>query len=149
MATHDLAAVCEEGTLLSLIEANWRLVQDQISIGMAISGLITGVPPMSEASAVLAQRLDELIANAQTCNGHLPDDSGSPIQLLANANTADINYFTPLLEQLRADFLSTSGYSAEFAELLRQITAGVDEAVSNRLVIHKTLQVAAVDEAFL
>ena len=148
MATQNLLMACKEGTVLSLIEANWHLMQMQVSISVEMSSLLLEEQAVSNAKMALEIRLGEFIQNASKCNEQLSADAGPLIQLFVNANVDQVEFFTPLLEKLQSDFSDASAISGEYAKLLQAITARTGDAVSVRLKIHEELLVAGIDSTF-
>lgn len=146
MATQNL--LLQEGTVLSLIEANWHLIQIHVSVSIEISNLLVDEQAVLNAKTALESRLGEFIESASKCNEQISADEGSLIQTFINANVEQVEYFTPLLEKLQSDFSDASEISGEYAKLLQTIAARTGDAVSARLKIHEELLAAGIDSTF-
>lgn len=148
MATQNLLMACEEGTVLSLSEANWYLMQMQISVSVEMSSLLLDEHAVSNAKMALESRLGELIQSAGKCSELLSTDAEPFVERFINANVEQVEYFTPLLEKLRSDFSDASVVSGEYAKLLQAIVARTGDAISVRLKIHEELLGAGIDSTF-
>lgn len=148
MATQNLLLACEEGTVLSLIEANWHLIQMHVSVSIEMSNLLVDEQAVLNAKTALENRLGEFIESAGKCNEQISADAEPFIERFINASVEQVEYFTPLLEKLRSEFSDVSEVSGEYAKLLQEIAARTGDAVSVRLKIHEELLAAGIDSTF-